>query len=245
MKKEQKIIELRTAAKLKIAEIKTKIAFAHSEAAKKRARLFCDREADLKGVEADSTNRFDIIAKYKADLAWIEAHLASAVAQYKCEIQQVKAECEKHCAAAEDDPEPDKEQPQQETVYCDGSEHSARIVARRLINKMPHIQKGGYLFVHIIRDDDGGYFVGVSEQGEKPIGYIATVFSKSCDGEKEEAQFIQSAREMFKTDEDEAGEKAAGPMSHALDALFGGNPVEQVDNLISDTVKSGKEVGNE
>lgn len=244
MKKEQKIIELRRAAKLKIAEIQTEIAVARSKAAEERARLLCDRVADLKGVEADSTERFDIIAKNKADLAWIEAQLASAVAQYKCEIQQTKSECEQQCAAAEDDPEPEKEQPKQ-TVYCDGSEHSARIVARRMINKMPHIQKGGHLFVHIIRDDNGDCFVGVSEQGEKPSGYVATVFSKSCDGEKDEAKFIERAREMFKTDEDEAGEKADGPMSRALDALFGGNPVEQVDNLISDTVKDGKEGENE
>ena len=244
MKKEKKIIELRTAAKLKVAELETKIAFTRSEAAKKRSSVMRERANELKGLEAGGTERYDVQAKYRAELADVEWTLADDVAQLKSEIQQVKAECEKQCATAEDDPETMKELPQP-SVYCDGSEHTARIVARRMINKMPHIQRGGYLFVHIIRDDIGDYFVGVSEQGEKFSSYIATVFSKSGDGEKEEAQFIQRAREMFKSEEDENGAKAAGPMSRALDAVFGGNPVEQVDNLISDTIKDGKEGGNE
>lgn len=242
MKKQQKIIELRTAAKLKIAEIQTKIAFARSNVAKKRASLMKLRADELKDTKTEK-ERFDAIAYYSALFSDIQAGLAATVANLKADIQQVKAECEKQCAAAKDDPEPEKEQPQQ-TVYCDGSEHSARIVARRMINKMPHIQKRGYLFVHIIRDDEGDYYVGVSEHGEKNSSYIANVFSKG-DGEEEETAFIQSAREMFKTEEDEAGAKASGPMSRALDAVFGGNPVEQVDNLISDTFKDRKEGGNE
>ena len=211
MKKEQKIIELRTAAKLKVAELQTKIAFARSEAAGERARRMWERASELDGLEAGSTERFDVLAKYRAKLSGVNERMEVKVAQLKYEIQQTKAEFERQCAAAEDDPETETEedndndvtvkgfQPQQDTVYCDGSEHSARIVARRMINKMPHIQRGGYLFVHIIRDDDGDYFVGVSEQGEKFSSYITTVFSKSGDGEKEEAQFVERAREMFKS----------------------------------------------
>ena len=243
MKKQQKIIELRTAAKLKVTEIETKIAVAHSEAAKKRASLMILRADELKDTKTE-TERFNAIDYYRALLADIQADLAATVANLKADIQQAKAECEQKCAAAEDDHETMRENPQQ-TVYCDGSEHTARIVARRMINKMPHIQKGGYLFVHIIRDDNGNFFVGVSEQGEKSSGYISTVFSKDWHCEKEEAQFVEEAREMFKSDDEEASTKAAGPMSRALDALFGGNPVEQVDNLIADTVKSGKECGDE
>lgn len=242
MKKEQKIIELRTAAKLKVAELETKIAFARCEAAEKRASLMKSRADELKDTGTE-TERFNAIACYRALLADVQAGLTAKVANLKADIQQAKAELEKMCAAVKDDPEPENEQPQQ-TVYCDGSEHSARIVARRLINKMPHIQRGGYLFVHIIRDGDGDYFVGVSEKGEKNSSYIANVLSKG-DGEEEETAFIQSAREMFKSDEDEASEKTAGPISRALDAVFGGNPVEQVDNLIADTVKDRKEGGNE
>lgn len=242
MKKQQKIIELRTAAKLKVSELETKIAVARSKAAEERARLLCDRADDLKGVEADSTERFDIIAKNKADLAWIEAQLAAAVAEYKLKIQQVKAECEQQCAAAKDDPETMRELPQQETVYCDGSEHSARIVARRLINKMPHVQKGGYLFVHIIRND-GGYFVGVSEQGEGD--YISTIFSKDGHCEKSEAAFVEKARRLFEEEPESGNSHVAEPLSRALDAVFGGNPVEHIDNLISDTIKDRKEGENE
>lgn len=244
MKKEQKIIELRRAAKLKVSELETKIAFARSEAAKKRASLMKLRADELKETETEA-ERFNVIACYRALLADVQAGLTATVANLKADIQQTKAEHEKMCAAVEDDPEPEKEQPQQ-TVYCDGSEHSARIVARRLINKMPHVPRGGYLFVHIIREieGEGEYFVSVSGAGATPDDYITWNFSKG-DGEEEETAFIQRAREMFKSEEDENGAKAAGPISRALDAVFGGNPVEQVDNLIADTVKDRKEGGNE
>lgn len=244
MKKQQKIIELRTAAKLKVAEIETQIYVARSEADGERARLTYERACELKGLEAGSTERLDTLAKYRALLADANEKLTSRVAQHKLEIQFVKSECEKQCAAAEDDPEPEthNEQPQQETVYCDGSEYSARIVARRLINKMPHIPEGGYLFVHIISDDHDEYFVNISAMGEKQEDYVSTIFSR-FDGEKDEAKFVQSAREIFKTDDGKGETKVACPKSSALNAAIGCDPVGLVEKLISDTI--GKEGGDE
>ena len=184
MKKEQKIIELRRAAKLKVSELETK-------------------------------------------------------------IKQVKAECEKQCSSAEDDQEPENEQPQQQTVYCDGSEYSARIVAQRLINKMPHIPKDGFLFVHIIRKKDGDFFVGVTESGESVDKHIDINFTKNTHTANVEAAFVERARRMFAEEQESGNSHVAEPLSRALDAVFGGNPVDQVDNLISDTIKDGKEGGNE
>lgn len=246
MKKEQKIIELRTAAKFKVAEIQTKIAFARSEAAEKRSGIMRERANELEGLEAGSTERFDVLAKYRAELADVEWFFFDEVASLKAEIQQTKSECEKMCAAAEDDPEPEKEQPQtqQETVYCDGSEHSARIVARRLINKMPHIPKGGSLNINIIQGHDGDYFVSVSELGCDEADYVSAHFFK-LDGEKKEAAFIEKARRLFAEEPESGNSHVAEPLGSVLDNFFGGNPVEQVDNLIADTVKSGKEGENE
>ena len=246
MKKEQKIIELRRAAKLKVAELRTKIAFAHSKAAKKRASLMKLRADELKDTKTEK-ERFDAIAYYSALFSDIQAGLEATVANLKDDIQQAKVECEKMCAAAEDDPAPAKEQTQKETVYCDGSEHSARIVARRMINKMPHIPKGGYLFVHIIRDDDGYYFVSISARGKSPDDNIDKIFSKGTHTAESEAEFVEEAREMLTTDEEKNNSNShiAEPLSRALDAVFGSNPVDQVENLISDTVKDGKEGGDE
>lgn len=144
MKKQQKIIELRTAAKLKVAELETKIAFARSEAAGKRATLMWERAAKLDGLDAGSTDRFDVLATYRAKLAVVNEQLEATVAQLKFEIQQAKSECEKQCAAAEDDddPEPEKEQPQnndQPTVWLDGEQWSCAVVARRILNKLPKL----------------------------------------------------------------------------------------------------------
>lgn len=257
MKKEQKIIELRRAAKLNVAEIETKIDVARSEAAEKRARIMCDRAADLEGLEAGSTERFDTLAKYRSRLSWIEAHLSATVAECKLEIQQAKAECERQCAAAEDDPETETEEDNdndvtvkgfqpQETVYCDGSEHSARIVARRIINKLPHIPRNGSLNVHVVWDIYGNnqeYFVSVS-YGDR-LNRETEIFSAQRHTAELEAAFVEKARRLFAEVPESGNSHVAEPMARALDAVFGGNPLEQVDNLISDTIKDGKEGGNE
>ena len=245
MKKEQKIIELRRAAKLKVAELQTKIAFARCEAAEKRSGVMRERANELEGLEAGSTERYDVLAKYRAELADVEWTLADDVAQLKSEIQQVKSECEKQCATAEDDPEPENEQPQQQTVYVDGSEYSARIVAQRIINKMPHIPKDGFLFVHIIGKKDGDFFVGVTESGESVDKHIDINFTKNTHTANVEAAFVERARRMFAEEPESGNSHVAEPMASALDAVFGGNPVEQVESLISDTVKDGKEGDNE
>ncbi|MBQ1196635.1 MAG: hypothetical protein IIV44_05360 [Rikenellaceae bacterium] len=245
MKKEQKIIELRRAAKLKVAELQTKIAFARSEAAGKRARLMWERAAELDGLEVASIERYDVLAKYRAKLAGVNEQLAATVAQLKFEMQQTKSECERRCSSAEDDPEPENEQPQQDTVYCDGSEHTARIVARRLINKMPNIPADGFLFVHIIRKRDGDFFVGVTESGESVEKHIDMNFTKNTHTANVEAAFVERARRLFAEEQESGNSHVAEPLSHALDAVFGGNPVEQVESLISDTIRDGKEGGNE
>ena len=255
MKKQQKIIELRTAAKRKVSELKTKIAFAHSEAAGKRARLMRDRAAELDGFEAGSTERFNALAKYRAKLAGVNEQLAATVAQLEFEIQQTKAGCEQSCAAAEDDPEPETDtdtdvivksfQPQ-ETVYCDGSEHSARIVARRLINKLPHILAGGSIYVQVVEDSYAvghDYFVSVSYgSGQR---YETEIFAPRRHTAEIENAFMEKVRRRFAEETESGNSHVAEPMARALDAVFGGNPVEQVDNLIADTVKSGKEGENE
>lgn len=258
MKKQQKIIELRRAAKLKIADIQTKIAVARSEAAGERSRLMWERAAELDGLEAGSTERFDVLAKYRAKLAGVNEKMEVKVAQHKFEIQQVKNECERQCAAAEDDPEPETDtetdndvtvkgfQPQQETVYCDGSEHSARIVARRLINKMPHIPMNGYLNVHVLRDTyacEPKYFVSVLYGAGQAI--VNEIFAAGRHTAKFEAAFMERASRLFDKEPESGNSHVAEPISRALDAVFGGNPVEHVDNLISDTFKDRKEGGNE
>lgn len=247
MKKEQKIIELRRAAKLKVSELETKIAFARSEAAGERARLMWERASELDGLEAGSTERYDVLAKYRSKLSGVTEKMEVKVAQLKYEIQQTKSECEKECAAAEDDPEPENEQPQpqQETVYCDGSEHAARIVARRLINKMPHISAGGSIYVHVLEDtyaDSREYFVSAAYGSGTRCE--TEIFAAGRHTAEFEAAFMEKARRLFAEEPESGNSHVAEPMARALDAVFGGNPVEQVDNLISDTFKDGKEGEN-
>ncbi|MBO7540352.1 MAG: hypothetical protein J6T33_01680 [Bacteroidales bacterium] len=234
MKKQQKIIELRTAAKCKVAEIETKIAFARSEAAEERARLMWERAGELEGLDAGSTERYDVLAKYRAKLAVVDAGLAATVAQLKSEIQQTKSGCEQLCAASEDDPEPEtaNEQSQQETVYCDGSEHSARIVARRLINKMPHIPDGGSINVNVIRDtyaDRPEYFVGVSYGNN--LRRENEIFAPRRHTAELENAFMEKVRSRFAEEQESVNSYVAEPMARALDAVFGGNPLDDFPTI--------------
>jgi hypothetical protein len=255
MKKQQKIIELRTAAKIKVAEIKTKIAFARSDEAAERAGLMWRRAEALEGLEAESTERYDVLDLYRAKIADVNKKYESTVAKHKAEIMKIKSECERECAAADDDPEPETEtendvtvkgfQPQ-ETVYCDGSEHAARIVARRMINKMPHVQKGGSLSVIVVRDTYGNkqeYFVSVNYGNVK--NRVNEIFAPGRHTAEFEAEFMEKVRRMFDDKAESGNSHVAEPMARALDAVFCGNPVEKVDNLISDAFKDGKEGGNE
>lgn len=252
MKKQQKIIELRIAAKLKVSEIETKIAFAYSEAAGYRARLMWDRAAELEGLEAGSTERFDVLAKYRAELAGVNEMLEATVAQCKYEIQQVKAECEQQCAAAEDDPEPDKEQQenqqpvQEPTVWLDGSQHTAVTTARRMLRKLPRIAPGCAFDISIRQFGEGisielqAYNPKREEDSFEKVNFISYMTAE--EQEKAAAEWLERAAVLMRY---KGNSHVAEPLSSALDAVFGGNPVEQVDNLIADTFKDGKEGGNE
>lgn len=252
MKKQQKINELRTAAKVKVAEIETKIAFARSEAAKERAHLMWDRASELDGLDAGSTERFDVLAKYRAKLAGVNEKLEATVAQCKYEIQQAKIECEKECAAAEDDPEPENQQsenqqPSEEpAVWVDGRQHTAVIVARRMLRKLPRVAPG-CAFNISVRYYGDDISIELEAYNPKRKGYsFESVILRSdmtaVEQEKAAAEWMERAAALIKY---EGNSHVAEPIASALDACFGGDPVEQVDNLISDTIRDGKEGRNE
>ena len=75
--------------------------------------------------------------------------------------------------------------------------------------------------------------------------HIDINFTKNTHTANVEAAFVERARRMFAEEPESGNSHVAEPMASALDAVFGGNPVEQVESLISDTVKDGKEGDNE
>lgn len=193
MKKEEKIIKIRTAAKVELARINAKYAKAEADAARRKSEDLTER------VGCCENERFNVIERYKA-------HSAAIKADRLKDIAKLYENTEKSCEEATDDPEPEQEQKpeteQPKTVYCDGSEHSARIVARRLINKMPHIPEGGAVMVMISHGDEslsGKYWLSVTtDNGGKWPGNLCTVlFDESNHGQESEASFIDTVRESF------------------------------------------------
>lgn len=191
MKKEEKIIKIRTAAKIKLENLKAEMMAAKSEAAQRHADIMegklykCDNE------------RFNEIERFKAEKMAVEADFYHKKAA-------LYAETETACQEAVDDddpkPEPEKEEPR--TVYCDGSEHSTRIVARRLINKLPHIPKGGAITVMISHGDgslSGEYWLTVTTNngGEWPENIRTVMFDKNNPRQEIETSFVDEVRASF------------------------------------------------
>lgn len=194
MKKEEKIIKIRTAAKVVLARINAKYAQEEADAAMRKSDDLTER------VGCCENERFNVIEKYKAIFAAIKADRLKDVAK-------LYENTEKLCDEATDDPEPEQEpkpeteQPQQ-TVYCDGSEHSTRIVARRLINKIPHIPEGGAINVMISHGDEslsGKYWLTVTtNNGDKWPGNLCTMlFDESNHDKDSETSFIDEVRASF------------------------------------------------
>lgn len=212
MKKEEKIIKIRTAAKVELARINAKYAKAEADAARRKSEDLTER------VGCCENERFNVIERYKALSADLKADRLK-------DIAELYENTEKLCEEATEDPEPEPEtetetdtdtdtdtekdsdvtvkgfQPQQ-TVYCDGSEHTARIVARRLINKLPHIPEGGAITVMISHGDEslsGKYWLSVTtNNGGKWPGNLCTVlFDESNHGQESEMSLIDTVRESF------------------------------------------------
>lgn len=133
MTKDQKIIEIRTSAKVKLENLKAKMKTAIARAAQTHADI-------LAGMTDKCENeRFNEIERFKAEKSNIEAGFYQGKAA-------LFAETETACAVAEDDPEPEKEQPQpqpqendQPTQWLNGEQWSCAVVARRILNKLPKL----------------------------------------------------------------------------------------------------------
>ena len=201
MKKQQKIIELRTAAKRKAAELETKIAFARSEAAGKRARLMWERAAELDGLEAASTERFDVLAKYRAKLAGVNEQLAATVAQLKYETQQILSECNLQCAAAEDDPEPAKEQQPTAkddsavtSIHYDGTQTSLIRTIVAIFNDSPAVPADCSFDVSVFHhshkdlglDDETSVHLSAYNRNQPEGGRTLTLDISECDSPEEQ-----------------------------------------------------------
>lgn len=131
MTKQEKIIEIRTSAKVKLENLKAKMKTAIARAAQTHADI-------LAGMTDKCDNeRFNEFERFKAEKSDIEAGFYQ-------ERAVLFAETETACAAAEDDPEPEKEQPQpqdndQPTQWLNGEQCSCAVVSRRILKKLPKL----------------------------------------------------------------------------------------------------------
>lgn len=158
MKKAEKEIKIRTAAKVRIAEIEMKIAGVRSDNARNRAEILKDYALRLQGV-TDENRRNDIVAARRAALAAAEASLRAEIAQLKYELHKTRKECGERCAEAQDDPEPEKSEPAK-AVWVNGEQRTCAVVARRVLDKLPVLNHPQESFVtDISKSHDGTHYI--------------------------------------------------------------------------------------
>lgn len=114
----------------------------------------------------------------------------------ECEHEDIKLKllekANAKIAAAEDDPEEEKPQPVQEpTVWLDGSQHSAVITARRILNKLPRLNYPQESFyIEILPSHFGGTNLDIK--------YVNTIDKEegicSCELSAKDEPEIQAAR---------------------------------------------------
>lgn len=194
MKKEEKIIKIRTAAKVELAKINAKYAKEEADAARRESEELTER------VGCCENERFNVIKRYKALSAAIKADRLKDIAKLYENTEKLCEESTDDDQKPEQEPKHETEQPQ--TVYCDGSEHSARIVARRLINKMPHIPEGGAITVMISHGDkslSGEYWLSVTTNngGKWPDNICTMMFDKNNHERESETSFVDEVSASF------------------------------------------------
>lgn len=217
MTRDEKIIEIRTSAKVKLEDLKAKMKTAIARAAQTHADILAGR------TDKCDNERFNEIERFKAEKLAIEACFSQ-------ERAALYAETETACKEATDDPEEEKpQQVQKPTLWLDGSQHTAAIVARRILSKLPAIPKGGCIDISLEHYADSG------------IGLQLKAYNPNREGNKFEEVWLRENNEPEKQADDvsnwleraerllaykPSNDHVAEPLGRALDAIFGGNPLD-------------------
>lgn len=206
MKKAQKIIEINNEKNIKIANERAEYAEQREGFAAERYTVKAECADMLKGV-TDENKRGDILATRAARIAEIDMNERRCEARHKRKVAMVLLSAADKIKEAEDDPEPENQQPAEKpVVWVDGSHHSAVITARRILNKLSKLNYPQESFSLYISPSFSG---GTSLE----IKYINTIDKAkgicSCELTAKDDPEIQAKRvELWLTDVDLQMERA-------------------------------------
>jgi hypothetical protein len=186
-----------------------------------------------------------INAKLTADIAAVKAQKEQTIADYYAKVAELqRAACEAKNAANDDEPQEEQEQP---VVWTDGKQHTAAIVARRILRKLPKIPYNCSVDIsinHYTKD-----MVSIQVKGYNPNrkgNEFTDMWLNGVESEEQQAETVagwfKETEEMFafKPNNDHLAE----PVERALDAIWGGGaPVGELNDIVDGVVR--KEADNE
>lgn len=180
-----------------------------------------------------------INAKLTAEIAAVKAKKEQTIADYYARVAALQREaCEAKNAAQDDEALAANEDP---VVWLDGNQHTAVITARRILRKLPTIPYGCSVDIalnHYTADGISLQIKAYNPQNNEKC-FVEVWLCKDDDAEKQAADvsdWMERAERLlaYKPSNDHVAE----PLGRALDAIFGGNPLD-------DFPTTGKEAENE
>lgn len=180
-----------------------------------------------------------INAKLTADITAVKAQKEQTIADYYAKVAELqRAACEAKNAAKDDEPQEEQEQP---VVWTDGHQHTAAIVARRILRKLPPIPYNCSIDIsvnHYTKDMISLQVKGYNPNREGNAFTEVWLSGAESVEQQEEAVsgWIKETESLFAYKPDNS--HVAEPIGSLLDNVFGGNPLDDFPTI-------RKEAGNE
>lgn len=175
----------------------------------------------------------EINAKLTADIAAAKAQKEQTIADYYAKVAELqRAACDaKNHAVDDDEHETASENP---VVWVDGKQHTAVIVARRILRKLPSIPYNCSIDISLLHYTENGVSLQVKAYNPDRKGncFESLWMYEHDEPEKQAADisdWLERTEKLLacKPDNDHVAE----PIASALDAMFGGNPLDDFPTL--------------
>lgn len=176
-----------------------------------------------------------------------KAKKAAAEAAYHENVHRLQKGAQEMREAVYNEPDEPQEEQEQPVVWTDGRQHTAAIVARRILRKLPKIPYNCSVDIsinHYTKD-----MVSIQVKGYNPNrkgNEFTEMWLNGAESEEQQAETVagwfKETEEMFafKPNNDHLAE----PIARALDAIWGGgDPVAELNDIVDGVVR--KEADNE
>lgn len=176
-----------------------------------------------------------------------KARRAAAEAEYYANVHRLQKGAQEMKEAVYNEPDEPQGEQEQPVVWADGKQHTAAIVARRILRKLPPIPYNCSVDISINHYTEGIVSLQVKGYNPNRKGHeFAEVWINGYEDEEKQAEIVAA---WFKNTEDLFAFKpdnghVAEPIAHALDAIWGGSdPVSELNDIVDGVVR--KEADNE